>query len=251
MPAEKADAIVLRTAEFSETSLVVTLFSREFGKLRGLAKGGRRLKGPFESALDLLAHVRVVFLRKSPDTLNLLTEAKLVRRFRIPGRDLSALYAAYYVAELLGALTDDFDPHPELFDLAEETLVALSAGEPVLRHLLRFELGALRILGHLPSLDRCAECGAGVPATGQVPFALLDGGVVCAECRTGKRQVVALSAGSVRLMAAMAEPAERLWQRVAIDPSRRGELRRLLNQYVTHLLGHRPRMQAYLKYMTG
>lgn len=251
MPAEKADAIVLRTVEFSETSLVLTLFSREFGKLRGLAKGGRRLKSPFESALDLLAHVRVVFVRKSPETLNLLTEAKLVRRFRIPGRDLSALYAAYYVAELLGALTDDFDPHPELFDLAEETLVALSAGEPVLRRLLRFELGALRILGHLPSLDRCADCGIGVPASGPMPFAPLDGGVLCAECRSGKTQVVTLSAGSVRLMATLADPAERLWQRVSIDPKRQGELRRVLNQYVAHLLGQRPRLQAYLKHLIG
>ncbi len=251
MPAEKADAIVLRTVEFSETSLVVTLFSREFGKLRGLAKGGRRLKGPFESALDLLARVRVVFIRKSPDTLNLLTEAKLVRRFRIPGRELSALYAAYYVAELLGELTDDDDPHPELFDLAEETLVALSAGEPVLRRLLRFELGALRILGHLPSLDRCADCGGDVSATGPTAFALLDGGVVCTECRAGKSQVVSLSGGSVRLMAALADPTNRLWQRVALHPQSRAELRRVLHQYVAHLLGHRPRMHPYLTHLTS
>ena len=107
MPAEKATAIVLRTVEFSETSLVVTLFTREFGKIGALAKGGRRLKGPFESALDLLALCRIVFLRKSSDALDLLTEAKLLRRFRPAGRDLSSLYAGYYVAELLGELTDD------------------------------------------------------------------------------------------------------------------------------------------------
>ena len=55
MSSEKASAIVIRAVEFSETSLVVTLFTREFGKLGALAKGARRLKGPFESALDLLA----------------------------------------------------------------------------------------------------------------------------------------------------------------------------------------------------
>src|SRR5215469_9956027 len=65
MQPEKALALVLRVVEFSETSSIVTLFSREFGKLRGLAKGARRLKGPFESALDLLALCRIVFLRKS------------------------------------------------------------------------------------------------------------------------------------------------------------------------------------------
>ena len=92
MSSEKATAIVLRVVEFSETSSIVTLFTREFGKVRGLAKGARRPKGPFESALDLLALCRIVFLRKSSDALDLLTEAKLERRFRPPGGDLSNLY---------------------------------------------------------------------------------------------------------------------------------------------------------------
>ncbi len=138
VPTEKATAIVIRTVEFSETSLVVTLFTREFGKIGALAKGARRLKGPFESALDLLALCRIVFLHKSSDALDLLTEAKLLRRFRPPGRDLSGLYAGYYLAELLGELTDEDDPHPELFDLADETLAALVAGEPVAKRLMRF-----------------------------------------------------------------------------------------------------------------
>ena len=150
MPSEKASAIVIRVVEFSETSLVVTLFTREFGKIGALAKGGRRLKGPFESALDLLALCRIVFLHKSSDSLDLLTEAKLLRRFRPAGRDLAGLYAGYYVAELLDGLTDEDDPHPELFDLADQTLAALAAGESVAKRVARFELGTLRLLGHAP-----------------------------------------------------------------------------------------------------
>ncbi len=112
---EKASALVLRVIDFSETSAVVTLFTREFGKLSGLAKGARRSKGPFEHALDLLAVCRIVFLRKSSGALDLVTEAKLERRFRPRGRDLASLYAGYYVAELLLELTHDDDPHPELY----------------------------------------------------------------------------------------------------------------------------------------
>ena len=67
MPSEKVQAIVIRVVEFSETSCVVTLFTREFGKISGLAKGARRPKSPFESALDLLAVCRIVFLHKSSD----------------------------------------------------------------------------------------------------------------------------------------------------------------------------------------
>ncbi len=159
MSSEKATALVLKVVEFSETSSVVTLFTREFGKIHGLAKGARRPKGPFESALDLLSLCRIVFLRKSSGALDLLTEAKLERRFRPPGRDLSCLYAGYYIAELLGELTDDYDPHPALFDLADQTLLGLSRGLPVATSVLHFELAALAVLGHLPSLEMCVECG--------------------------------------------------------------------------------------------
>ncbi|MFM7928683.1 MAG: DNA repair protein RecO, partial [Pirellula sp.] len=82
MSLEKTDAIVLKTVEWSETSLVVTLFTRDFGKISAIAKGARRLKSPFESALDLLSLSSVVFLKKSGESLDLLTEAKLLRRFR-------------------------------------------------------------------------------------------------------------------------------------------------------------------------
>ena len=65
MESEKADAIVIRLADFSNTSRVVTFFTREFGKTSAIAKGGKRLKGPFDSALDLISTCRIVFLRKS------------------------------------------------------------------------------------------------------------------------------------------------------------------------------------------
>lgn len=245
MSAEKATAIVLRTVDFSESSLVVTLFTREHGKISGLAKGAKRLKGPFESALDLLALCRIVFLRKSSDSLDLLTEAKLQRRFRVTGPGLEGLYAGYYVAELLSEMTDQYDPQPELFDLADETLAGLSSGEEVGKRLLRFELGALRELGHLPALECCAECAKPITMSGRITFGLLDGGVLCSRCRQGKRQVASVSAGVLRIMAQFADADDR-WQRIEIDRRSHGELRGLLNHFVCHLLGRKPRLHGFL-----
>src|SRR5688572_12870311 len=107
MAAEKATALVLRTTDWSETSRVATLWTREFGKVRVLAKGGRRLKSSFENALDLLTLCSIVLLRKSSGGLDLLTEARVVQRFPRLAADLAALYAAYYVAELLSEGTED------------------------------------------------------------------------------------------------------------------------------------------------
>src|SRR5438876_11686416 len=127
MTAAKAQGLVLRTTDWSETSRIATIWTRELGKVRVLAKGGRRLKSNFESALDLLTVCTIVLLRKSSGSLDLLTEAQVVERFPRLRADLAALYAGYYVAELLADWTEDYDPHPVLFDEALDALAALGS----------------------------------------------------------------------------------------------------------------------------
>lgn len=249
MASEKTTAIVLRTVEFSETSLVVTLFTREFGKVSALAKGARRPKGPFESALDLLAVCRIVFLRKSSDVLDLLTEAKLDRRFRAAGRDLNRLYAGYYVAELLAELTDTHDPHTELFDAADAALLALDGTGSPAQAILWFELLALGQVGHAPALDQCAACGREVELVGRVPFGLLAGGLLCAACRSGQRQVVSVRAEVVQTLQRFSVADD--WQALVVPADQRGELRGLMNGYISHLTGHRLRMTDYLQGLTA
>ncbi len=250
MASEKSSAIVLRLVEFSETSLIVTMFTRDFGKVTALAKGARRPKGPFESALDLLALVRIVFLRKSSDVLDLLTEAKLDRRFRAAGRDLGRLYAGYYVAELLAELTDTHDPHPELFEAANQALLALDGNVSPITTLLWFELLALGQVGHAPSLEQCAACSreveVGPPdSNGRVPFGLLAGGLLCNACRSGQRQVVSVSVAVIHRLRQFSSTAQD-WQTLVIPAGERGELRGLLNNYINHLTGHRLRLQPFL-----
>jgi len=253
MAAEKASAIVLRSVDFSESSSVVAMFTREFGRIDALAKGARRIKGPFDSALDLLTRCRIVFLRKSSGGLDLLTEAKLERRFRPPGRNAAPLYAGYYVAELLLKLTHQHDPHPELFDSADETLVALALGDDVARHVLRFELMALQVLGHSPNLETCVECGVPIVATERVAFGPLAGGVMCRACRPGKRQVVSISAGVLETLRIFADGNDAGWRNRPIEATGgrdiRGEIRGVVNHYVSHLLGHKPKMHNFLGFL--
>jgi DNA repair protein RecO (recombination protein O) len=246
MSTEKSLAIVLRVVEFSETSVVATLFTETFGKISGLAKGARRPKGPFESALDLLAVCRIVFIHKTTDTLDLLTEAKLERRFRAATRDLSRLYAGYYIAELLLDLTDTGDPYPELFQKASQTLQDLDGDAAVAPTVLRFELTMLRLLGLLPSLEQCVGCGEPVTATGRVAFGQSAGGVLCDRCRVGQRQVVSVSGGVIRALQRYAEPGGDGWRRVELERRLRGELRAVVNHYFAQLLNRRPRMHPYL-----
>ena len=243
MAAEKARALVLRTTDWSETSRIATLWTREHGKIRALAKGGRRLKSNFENALDLLNVCDIVFLRKSSGGLDLLTEAQITQRFPRLRTDLQALHAAYYVAELLADATEDYDAHPGLFDEALATLSELGAPEvPTPLRLFRFEMVLLHELGYRPVLQACALCGA---AVSEAPaFSPAAGGVVCRSCRGRQRDRLPLSVAAWDLLQALGEAGD-AWRRPA-DAAVRAELRRLLGQYVTHVLGRPPRLLSYL-----
>ena len=197
--AEKAQALVVRATDWSESSRIVTLWTREFGKVRVLAKGGRRLKSNFESALDLLTSCSIVLLRKSSGSLDLLTEAQVVRRVSALRTDLPALYAGYYIAELLADWTEDYDPHPVLFDEALATLGDLGSKQegssPIGVRLARFECVLLRELGYTPSLENCAVCSRPLDGN-RLAFSAAAGGAVCADCQPGQRgSAAALSAG--------------------------------------------------------
>ena len=242
MSAEKATALVLRTTDWSESSRIATLWTREFGKVRALAKGGRRLKSPFENALDLLTYCRIVFLRKSSDSLDLLTEAQVIQRFPRLRNDLAALYAAYYVAELLAEGTRDYDPHPLLFDEALDTLQTLGGVESGPR-VARFEMVLLRELGYSPVLDHCAGCGGSVVET-ELAFSAAANGVLCLHCRSGQRDSRPLAPATWRTLRDLAAAGD-AWRR-PWSAEVRAEVRQLLGQYVTYLLGRRPRLLSYL-----
>jgi DNA repair protein RecO (recombination protein O) len=250
MTTEKTVAIVLRVVEFSETSCVVTLFTEDFGKIGALAKGARRPKGPFDSALDLLAVCRIVFIDKAADLLDLLTEARLERRFRSASRDLSRLYAGFYIAELLQELTDLGDPHPELYRRADQTLLALDRDGPVAETVLGFEVAALRLLGYLPALENCVVCGTPIGGGSRVLFGQLAGGVLCPRCRQGQKQVVSVSPRGLEVLRQLANPSG-VGTSGEIDPRVRGELRGLLSHYLTNLLGHPPRVLPFLGFLVN
>lgn len=255
MGTEQDDAIVLRVTPWSETSCVVTLLTRQQGKRALVAKGARRPKSPFEAALDLLSLCHVVFIPKTGDALDILTEARLQRRFRAASRDLLRLYCGYYVAELLDRLTDIGDSHPELFDLAVATIEQLDTGTADVRSVvLRFELGVLRHTGHLPSLERCVECGVTWESStdegeqqGWYLFSAAGGGVYCTHCKDRARQSIRMGAAPYRALLAYSQPD---WRRIDVDtfPDNSARVvRRVVRDTMRHLLDRPPRMEPYLQ----
>ncbi|MFO1021017.1 MAG: DNA repair protein RecO [Planctomycetales bacterium] len=247
MIAEKGEGIVIRQTDFSESSRVMTLFTREFGKISALAKGAKRLKGPFEAALDLLTRCNIVFLRKSSGALDLLTEAKLIQRFKAKDRSLESLYAGYYVAELLGNLTEEYDPHAVLYAETVQALDRFQSWDRLENAVARFELMLLKEIGHQPALEGCLVCERELDNSLPYAFKVHQGGVVCFECLR-EEPVRRIHAGTLIVMQKLLSEQDSSWERVVLSKEQIEELRSICNAAIAHVMGKRPKMLSYLKF---
>ena len=152
METERAEAIVLRVQPVTESSLLVLWFTREFGKLKTLAKGARRPKSPMRGRIDLFYETEISFLRSRRSDLHLLNECFLENPHLALRASVPVLTAASHVCELVDALTVVEDAHPDLFSLLAEMLTSLEMSV-MPAQLIWFELQAFAATGWKPVFD--------------------------------------------------------------------------------------------------
>jgi DNA repair protein RecO (recombination protein O) len=151
----RTDALVLRSMKYGETSRIVTLFTREKGKIAVMAKGARLTKSRFGSTLQPLSYTQVVFYYKPTRDLQTLSESSHVEVFHDLGRDLEKIALGLRMGELVYALLQAEDQHPMVFKLLLDTLRRLNEAPVRAANLLPyFQLRLAAILGFSPHLDR-------------------------------------------------------------------------------------------------
>jgi DNA repair protein RecO (recombination protein O) len=211
----KSIAIPIRCVDFSESSQVVSFFTREQGIVDGIAKGAHRLKNSFQGPLDLAVLYEMVFVPPKSPGLAIVTEAAVLEGFRGLRSRLDRHVGASHVIEFLRCAGVAGEPETGLFDVALETLVALdAAGESdVGLTLARFDTLALTALGLLGPLDACVECGRSRP-DGERPVFLSSRsrGILCRQCRAEQSIVrgVTIPGEAMRFWASLTGTAPRL-----------------------------------------
>ncbi|MDG2029743.1 MAG: DNA repair protein RecO [Phycisphaerales bacterium] len=173
-------AICIRHWDFSETSQTVSLFAREQGLIRGLAKGSRRERSNFSGGIDLMTLGDVVAIIKPTTELATITEWGLSKVWWTIRRNASANRVAYYFADCVGRMLEKGDPHPGIFDGLVGTLDAMEDGMGEDEALLRFQWILLLDTGYRPKIDLPADSSEETLA-----FSAKDGGLVAPESMTG------------------------------------------------------------------
>ncbi|HTP50223.1 MAG TPA: DNA repair protein RecO [Anaeromyxobacteraceae bacterium] len=238
----KLRAIVLRSVDYGERDRVVTLLSRERGKLSAFARGARASRRRFGGTLEpfnlLAAELRE---RTGADTW-ILENAAVERAFGAIRGDLARIACAGYAGELAGELVRDAEPHEDLFDLLVAYLARLDEAPARPWDLRGYELGALRATGLMPRLDGCARCG-GPASPGAMRFDPAHGGVLCQACRAfgspASRELPGDTLAGLRRLQRGEEEAP--------PPARvAAEARDLLTAYLEHHLGRRLKARRFL-----
>lgn len=146
METERALGSVLRVQPVTETSLLVTWFTREFGKVKTLAKGARRPKSPLRGKIDLFYEAEILFLRSRRSDLHLLHDCFLENPHRKLRESVAGVTAASYACELVDAVTESEDRQAAIFVLLTQVLTMLEDSVGVVP-LLWFELQILAAAG--------------------------------------------------------------------------------------------------------
>lgn len=201
---EKSEAIVLRTTKYRDTSKIVTLYTRRFGKVTGIVKGVRQARNKYGSALEPLSHVSIVFYMRPGREIQTVSQCDNIRLFRQIPESLERLAIAMRILELVNIVgTEEEGSHP-LFDLLSDTLAALNLSNNPHTLLYYFELRLCQILGFAPSFDRCIGCESVFTEPndgGKVRFHLARGGPLCRRCEDYSGQKEMIPAPAVQTLA--------------------------------------------------
>jgi len=180
------ECIVLRAINYKDADKILTLYSKQEGKISASAKGVRRLSSRRAGSLDTLNHVRVGIYTNSSN-FKLITEAETLNSFEIIKKELERIKYGFYISELVYKSVQDDQEVEGLFKLLCATLRALN--KPTvsnLRVVSFFEINLMKLLGYQMCLDSCVFCGTPFSAEwGRVRFSMDNGGFCCASCASG------------------------------------------------------------------
>ncbi len=219
-------AVILRTWPVQEADLIVSFFTRDFGKMRGVAKSALKSRKRFGGALEPMTLARAFFAERPKHDLVRLDQLEIVRSPMAQPVDGTRLAILSFYTELLDEALPEHDPQETTFRLLVSVLEQTTVEESWMP-LTYFSLWMTRLMGLLPDLGRCIVCGEGLRGD-EVYFSPHADGLLCLHHR---------SAGSNALAPDSWEIAQRMLRQPVADfaggqwPRRRAQdLRRFMLQ---------------------
>jgi DNA repair protein RecO (recombination protein O) len=228
----RCDVIVLSRMDFGEADRILTLYSREHGKLRAIAKGARRPLSRIGPHLEYFNQAHLMLARGRE--LDVVTSAETADA-HLPIRDnIDAFGHASHMVEILDRLTQDRQENGAVFDLLARSLRLLAEGVDPFHVTRHYELALLALLGFRPELYRCVECRE---ALEQAPhqFVVDMGGFLCPRCRGRETGARIVGVDAQKYLRALDRGGLAATVRIRIGEALRAELEGFITAYLRHV----------------
>ena len=250
MPAPKfrslrVDAVVLRHSDYGEADRLLTLFTRQLGKTRALAKGARKIASRKAGHIEPFTHVRLQ-LAKGRDML-IVTQADTVDAYLSLREDLILTSHASYVIELLDRFSyEEETEHSALFRLLVDTLSRLASKSDSWLVIRYYEMRLLDHLGFRPQLFECVNCGKEIQPEDQF-FSFSGGGVICPRCGRGLSHLHNISMDTLKYLRHFQRSSYAEASRARPSPEVQKEAESLMQGYFTYLLERELNTPGFLR----
>lgn len=244
----RAEGVVLRHRELGEADRLITLFTREHGRLRAVARGIRRPRSRKAGHLELLARVRLLMARGRE--LDVITQAEALQLFPHLREDLVLVARGSYLAELVDGFAPEGEANAALYDLLVASLDRLDRGLDAHAVLRFFELRLLDLAGYRPEFFRCVHCGQAIRPQAQF-FKASQGGVLCPDCGRGVREARPISLDALKVLRHYQRSSFDEIEGIRIRSQVREELDHLMEGFMSYLLERGLRSPGFLRKVSG
>jgi DNA repair protein RecO (recombination protein O) len=244
----RVSAIVLKRRDQGEADRLLTVLTRDRGKLTLLAKGVRRQASRKAGHIEPFTLVDLLVAKGK--SLDLVTQAETSAAHRALREDLWRSTWAYYVAELADAFTVDDDPQALLFELVVETLDRLNRGDDPALAVRYYEVHLLGLVGYQPQLFRCVQCNELLQPV--VNFlSIARGGALCPKHGANHPETIALPLAVLKVLRFL---QTRAWEEVAllqVSPATSSQVESVLARYIVYHLERTLRSATFLERLRG
>ena len=233
----KTTGFVLHTLSYGESDLIVTFYSNDFGKLKGIAKGAKNSKKRFANVFEPFSLTNIIFSRKNRDTLAFIESCDIIDHYHSIRQDLEKTLIALYFIDLADHFSPEGKKNIKVFELLQDFLVMLGQEKASDAAVFFFEMRLLKITGFEPALDHCTSCKTPVTNGSSYYFYPRDGGIKCASCARPERYDQSISAGTVRTLLLGKDMDIDKIKLISLSDNLAMESRHILSGFISHILG--------------
>jgi len=220
------EGIILKTRDYGETHKIITIYTKEIGKITAIARGANKPKSKLSAVSQVF--IQGEFLIYVTKGLSTIQQGQTLSSFRHIREDIVKTAYAAYLIELTDKLIEEKRPDPFIYDQLNKTLAWIDEKEEFMIPMMMFELKLFAKGGFAPIVDRCVRCGR---TEGFQSFSIQEGGVLCEQCYPIDDRAILLSTSILKLLSIFLHVGLERIGDISVKQSNEQLLRKIFDQY--------------------